>query len=311
MTNFPIIVHSKFIYVKLQALIWRGDGLRSPQILHPSTGKMLKAIHELEPDKPLIINSINVISVEHYSLSWFEEIKTCQILFFNASAIQDDLKKWITDNNTKTEFGGTFTSNDSLIEFIELGLSEEEDEIQKIIEKSFIHNPGKEMKRLSSTPIKSNGIYNAREIIRKPNAFSFLTVQMALGLQGLISECKASRPRIIALSIRSSAFAAAVSLLTESKIELIDHIGPNFKMLEGTKFNFKDPKDDYFILADYVLGGTELKSANAIASYSGCSIKGAIAIGTLLKPEEYNLPFKLIALSSRQLNEIGDAKYSL
>jgi hypothetical protein len=111
---------------------------------------------------------------------------------------------------------------------------------------------------------------------------------MAEKLVSIIENDKAKAMiRLLAVSLRGSPLAGAIGLLESKKIEIVDHMGPELKILEEYTLRSTEEKTQYVFISDLILGGTELKIAQTYAVARGCILKHALAIGTLLKPEEY------------------------
>ena len=92
--------------------------------------------------------------------------------------------------------------------------------------------------------------------------------------------------------------AAAVGILTERQkaIDIGDHMGPKYRILEEPSLRSNLIEEDYIFIGDFVVGGTELRIAQTYARSKGSVIKHAVLIGCMLDSEEYNMDFDISCL---------------
>jgi hypothetical protein len=167
-------------------------------------------------------------------------------------------------------------------------------------------------RRLASTPILASGILNARLLISDPARFIWISLSMAQKLDQLYQDQRPRDPCLLAVSLRGSALAAAIKILAVDDIPLVvvDHMGPKHKILEEHSLGVSTHRFNYILVADFVVGGTEMKIAQAYANLRGCTLIHTIAIGCLLHPQDYASPAGITTLV--QIRECcPEARFSL
>jgi len=327
----PIIettITSDFEYLRLQFLIWRCNGLQSPSKLQANAGQLLADIIANENDIPLIINCSKVTSIGNYSLeSVVQKIKETKriVYFLYSSGIGEDLRKELIGFNTlavdsysKTYFVGfdkgenSHLETDSIItnaskDIIEVCKAATDNEIKKVkvyLSKCF-KNDGY-FSRLKSTPILTNGVFNARKIISKPNSFMQTCLLLNEKASYVINNSKPLKARILSVSLRASAFAGIIGQLNKMDVEIVDHMGPKYKLLENSKLSFDEQDFEYLFIGDFLIGGTEMKIANTYAHFKGSIIKDAIFLASLFDPKAYASEINITTLISESLTIIND-----
>lgn len=329
MENITTIT-SDFEYVRLQLLIWRKNGLQFPTKLQADAGDALESIIGNGNEVPLIINCSKVNSISNYSLEPVaEKVKESnrEVLFIYCSQIGEELRKWFPNFNSiaidtyaKTYFRSQ--DNDEEKESIlfnvegdakELSIEATDDELKRIkqsVSKSFDEED--ECIRLKSTPILTNGVFNARNIISKPNLFMCTCLLLNEKVSLALNDSKPINARLLAVSLRASAFAGVIGQLNNIYVEIIDHMGPKYKLLENSKLSFEEQGFEYFFIGDFLIGGTEMKIANTYAHFKASKIVDSIFIAALLPPTEYSSEINIQLLFEEALNVINtSAEYKL
>ena len=324
-SNIETTVTSDFEYIRLQYLIWRCNGLQSPNKVQANAGKALADIIGNGKKVPLIINCSQVTSLANYSFDPIcEKIKDSKrtVCFLYSSEIEMELGKYLRNSNldfdtksvelySKTYYKNNKEESDRIItnctdNAIGLCKNATDDEIKRVkshLSKCFIKKDGFE--RLKSTPILSNGAFNARKIISEPNAFMQTCLLLNEKISFIAENSRPKKPRIISVSLRASAFAGVIGQLNKMYVEIIDHIGPKYKLLENSKLSFDEQNFEYLFVGDFLIGGTEMKIANTYTHLKGSNIKDAIFLASLLPPQDYESDINIYTLIPENLNEIN------
>lgn len=193
-----------------------------------------------------------------------------------------------------------------VLECFESARSSHLDYIESLVKTAFHEFPDGPH-RLASTPLLAQGVFDARGLISARNRFAWTVAAIADELEDLMPQTRTVdlgevadpvtiRPLgVLAVSLRGSPFAAAAALLTGShqRLQVIDHVGPKHRILEEHRLGVLREPMDYILVSDFVVGGTELKIAEAYAQLRGGELVGAVAIGTALSVEEYGTSFQI------------------
>jgi hypothetical protein len=116
--------------------------------------------------------------------------------------------------------------------------------------------------------------------------------------------------KLLAVSLRGSPFASAVSLLINKSYDTIDHLGPRHKLFDFELLDNFKKGIRYIYVGDFIVGGTEVKIAKAYAELLGCELNFAIVLSSLLDPDVFKDSFNLITLT-RIKEIVPDADYQL
>jgi len=186
------IITSDFEYLRLQYLIWNCNGLQSPTKLQANAGNKLADIVSNGNEAPLIINCSKISSVSNYSLepvvSKIHETKR-EVFFLYSTGIGEELRKILPEFSSISIDSYCVTyfdkyDNDSINDKVDCIITNAssnvkdlckkatDDEIKRI--KTYLSKCFKKEDtffRLKSTPILTNGVFNARRIILNPTAF--------------------------------------------------------------------------------------------------------------------------------------------
>ena len=329
MNRIETIVTTDFEYLRLQYLIWRCNGLQFPNKLQANAGQVLADIIDNGNDMPLIINCSKVTSVANYSLETvIQKIHSSKrkVFFLYSSGIGEELRNLLKEFNSIAvkSYSNTYFENNNEAEteyivanstdnVIELCKSATDDEIKRVkgfLSKCFT-NEGKFF-RLKSTPILTNGVFNARKIISKPHMFMQTCLLLNEKASYVINNSKPFKFRIISVSLRASAFAGVIGQLNKIFVEIVDHMGPKYKLLENSKLSFDEQDFEYLFIGDFLIGGTEMKIANTYAHFKGSIIKDAIFLASLLDPKDYESDINISTLITDKLKEINtEVEYKL
>lgn len=308
----PIAVlnHQDFVYCRMKALIWAANGTFLPTLVQRNAGEMLATLLSSEKDgKPLIVNCQGVLNVDDHSVGPLNEalkLAHRQLVFTNAKPIEPLLTRYIEsprsshskDGDCTIQFGHNAINLEGLEKLLSGVAPLERSEVSRLVKESF--KPFEDgPQRLTSTPILATGVFNARRLISNPQSFIWICLLLSERLEGLLQKQLLDPPdavRLLAVSLRGSPFAAALGALNSLPIEIVDHLGPKHRILEEYTLRRRDSRLTYIYVGDFVIGGSELRVAEAYANATGCSLKHALVIGTLLPPTAYSLGDKLAAL---------------
>lgn len=169
----------------------------------------------------------------------------------------------------------------------------EQQYIEQLVTESFVKHPNGPQ-RLSSTPLLTNGVFNAASIISDPSAFMWVSIKLAEEVNRILDTERFYRYlnaipnlRLLAVSLRASPFAVAVGLLTAKKVEIVDHMGPMRKIIEEHDTLQLARCRTYIYIGDFVVGGTEIRVAQTYAQGRSSTVNQAVVIGSVLHPQEY------------------------
>jgi hypothetical protein len=328
-----ILSESDFIYIRLKALIWKNNGLKSPATVYFSSVESIKEIYEkIEPRKPLIISCKGVVDGGDRSFENFfaDIVKPSKrpIIFIHTFPLIDLLLSSIRSVGAKAPnseqipeeniFKVNCTEPISILKNINSVIEE--------VEKKFIHDtfkgcykPDKSGQlRLLSTVVKAKGEFDACKIISEPHLFIWICLILADALDTFIKneiEDKERNPnspelRLLVVSLRGSPFASAVSMLINKRYDTIDHLGPRHKLFDLELLDNFKKGIRYFYIGDFIVGGTEVKIAKAYAEILGCELNHAIVLSSWLNPDVFKDNFNLISLT-RIKEIVPDADYQL
>ncbi len=325
-----LVLHEgNYVYIRFKALIWMNNCLLEHKTILQSSVKLLELIYEkVEQSKPLVVSLKDVIEAERALEPFFSEIVNKikrPIIFIHTESFGDKLMD--TLQRLPPEHRPRFENDDNPYIF-KVYCSKNEDEVVRNLiskvteaEHKFLENAikgchKKVTHRLISTVILTNVEFDASKIISKPSCFIWICLFIADKVKEFIEKLKGenynpnSPPiKLLAVSLRGSPFASAVSLLTDIGYDTIDHLGPKHKLFDVEVFeNFKKGIQ-YIYIGDFVIGGTEIKIAKAYAELLGCELDHAVVLSSLLPPSIFK-DFTLIPLTL--IKEIvTDAEYQI
>lgn len=321
MRRLPVLRHDQFIFTRLKALAWVGNQSTLPTLLQADGGRILSYIAEHdEPEKPLILDCRGVVEIDDHALETTRaalQKHSRTLVLINADQLDARLKRDLGDFNVRFGFSSTqlaVVGDDGSIDrevasrLIEQVAIIERNYVRECVAGCYRKFP-RGMERMASTPLLASGVFDARLLISESNKFVWTAMLMADKLEEYLDGVlqtptpgTTAQPlkqfRLLAVSLRGSPFAAAVGLLTSRhrSVEIVDHMGPKYKILEEPSLRATLVEDDYIYVGDFVIGGTELRIAQAYARSKGSQLKHAIVVGKVLETADYNLDFDISAL---------------
>jgi hypothetical protein len=329
-----IVIHKgDYAYIRFKALIWHSNCLIKHQTILQSSIKLLEEIYlNIFPEIPLVVSFKGVVDTERPLENFFSEVvsvKKRPLIFVHNESFSDNIIQSITritENSRRPKYESDPTELDVLK--ISCGPSEEKIikglikkiEIAEIefLKKAIFNCHKRVNKRLVSTIVSANVEFDAAKIISEPHVFTWICLFMADKISELIRDAfhgeaynpNSSNIKLLAVSLRASPFASAVSYLVNKGYDTIDHLGPRHKLFDVEVFeNFKKGTQ-YIYVGDFVIGGTEIKIAKAYAELLGCELNHAVVLGSSLSPDVFKESFSLTTLT--RINDIvPDAEYKL
>lgn len=332
MINKLLIHKGDYVYIRFKALIWHSNCLIKNTTVLQSSIKLLEEIYKnCFPTLPLIVSFRGVIDTERPLENFFSEtvyaIKR-PIIFIHNESFDENIVQSILriDLSKRPQYGSDQEEKD----VIKVCCTTKEDSIVKglinkieIAEQDFLKSAilscHKSInQRLLSTVVSANVEFDAAKIISEPALFVWVCLFMADKISSFIKDKMlgdnlnndSSNIKLLAVSLRSSPFASAVSFLINRGYDTIDHLGPKHKLFDIELLeNFKRGIQ-YIYIGDFAVGGTEIKIAQAYAELLGCELNYAVVLSSLLDPEVFKENFTLIPLT--RINDIvPSAEYKL
>ena len=319
------LTFTDFVYVRLTAVIWVKNGLSSISNLSKDSGDLLREIYaQTEIDKPIILDFKGVTDIiDHSWDSFFLEIEKTKraVVFLNSSPIDAQISNSHKEFCSKSSYSlihgcihiandHGFIVNQDLLESIKSKLLEN---ISKFINSSFCLHEHNEMKLLPSTPFYANGEYSATRIIADSNSFIWTCIFLADFIENIIEiqtigSDKKFPIMLLSVSLRSSPFAGAISLILNYPLQTIEYLGPK-RNTTYPNSNVKGGQFEYLYVGDFSFAGTEIRITKIYASLTNSKLVHAFVLGSLM-PSEAFTDFQLHALTDlRKINTT--AKYLL
>jgi hypothetical protein len=314
--NFNLFLeHENFVYTRLQAIIWKYNGLGFPHVIEKNSGKFLaESLVNYRTDYPLVINCKGVRNIDDHALddlvTDLKVKKRCLILVnvkklieFKQSGLDDILKNAKIEYRYDPEGDHLIVGKEEKIDVNDIINSAEvmmNKKTKKVVESCFVEYPSSvEPKRLSSTPITANGEFDSRKIIFNPEYFIWINILLSDILERVLESSSSTNPfRLLSVSLRGSPFAAALSALLGITFDSIDHLGPKHKLFDVDFIDQYIKGINYIYVGDFTIGGTEIKIAQTYAQILGCKLHHALVIGSYLSNEAFKDNFELKFLVS-------------
>ena len=322
MRNFPLHQNHSFGFTRLKGITWANQGLGENKLLivQRAAGDALASmVKGCAGNSPLIVDSRDIQRVEDDALGTLAAIlkgKGHQIFFTGASTIfRNDLDRMLGpitqfnlgEQGTLIVCGESTVSQESAVKLVDDAKRFANGEVHRFVADCLHKHRDGKLHRMESTLLKSNGIFDAREIIKDPARFTWVSLALADRLDALVAT-RSFPPttRLLAVSLRGSPFAAAASLLSNAqmKVEIVDHMGPKHRILEEHDLGKRHQSPEYVYVGDFIVGGTELKIARTYADTRGSVIRHALVVGSLLPADEYRASSGIEVNSLATLGEV-------
>lgn len=317
--------HPDIIYTRLLAITWHANILAPSTFTLAGGDKLHQCILADTSSKPVILNCVGISAIEDYALdairSYLATKSRC-ITFLVEGTNEDVIRKIEKELNdipiqreNRQKYQLLICGKPELVHSGEIELDNlaniigriEYEYVARQVNKSYEPYNPPQKKRLHSTPLIADGEFNARSIISNPKAFIWISLLLTDKFLEAVEQDRPKSNRLLAVSLRGSPFAAAIRVLAANycpTLEIIDHIGPRHELLEGHISRDNMCGEEYILVSDFVIGGTEIKVAKTYAIALGARLKSAIAIGAYLPGDKaYDTNVKL-----RSVVRLGDAK---
>ena len=312
-------VGSKYIFTRMQVLIWCSSGTTLLHSIEKKAGDLLaQLITDFFEDKTIVINFEGIANIDDHALDdMFNALSNIdrQLIIINGYhliSIIDRLKKdydiAITSNSSEDWISLGKENQVSLHEIEEERITLKVDFVKDSIKKTLIKFSSK--RRLHSTPILANGEYNSNLIISDIKKFMWICFFMADKIQELLDKHKLRNVKLLTASLRGAPFTAMIGLIKKLEFQTIDHFGPKHKVFDIEFLNRIEKGTNYIYIGDFCFGGTEIKIAKTYTEMKASKLCHALVLGNLIDPIYFKDEFELTSLQSLEgLNP--DAKFSL
>lgn len=302
-------------YICVSLIIWRINGLsRIQNIDKDASIKIVEILNDKLHDRlPFILDFKRVVSFTDGVLNELFKYITFnkqEIYFVNYKPILSSLLYLFSEfkgHNAKQKEEGNYliiyfndiptlnTNLSNLMIGINLSIDEE---IKRYVKATYTPNGIEEIKfvPLRSTPILATGKFDASKIIAQPDQFSWICIRLTDEVEKLISQNNLLNVNILSVSLRASPFASAISLMLRLPMKTIDHLGPIQKVWDMRPFSkFEKIENNNIFIADFIVGGTELKLAHLFSKYCHSNLQYAVSLGHVI-PTDHFIDYKVISL---------------
>ena len=322
MENYNInnLVHvgTNYVLTRMQNIVWVTRGLGLSYMIEKDGGDMLaKIVQEVNPEKPLVVNFCRINEIDDHALDSFFD----SVLATNRTVIILEGNHLFAKIETLKKGKSIPTTNDPGNRIIKIGTETNIDfdaiERERIeLMKNFVTTSVKncfekfpEERRMSSTPILTNGEFNSNRLIYDVKTFMWLTTFMADELQKIINNCQKPQIKLLCASLRGAPFAASLAMLLKVPVDTIDHLGPKHKVFDKKFLSRLEKGTNYIFIGDFSIGGTEIKIAKTYTEFKSCNLNHALVIGNYIDSSHFKSDFELSALLD--LKALGIATYKI
>jgi len=314
LAHLALLEGSGFSYARVMGLVWASPyGLLFPTKINAEAGGLLaELVTQQRKGKPLVLNCHGLSAIDNHAVSSLRDALStpgAEVLFTDASGLETSLETMLgrsaasfplpvgdmtqssvvrrEGNERILVYGGGPTDQSAVQELTRQAHDLEREEVNRLVRQCYRRVD----RRMHSTPLKASGIFNARSLISDPRSFMWVSLLLGDLLEQALKKRQLRRYRVLAVSLRGSPFAASVALIHARRrfeVEIIDHLGPKHKILEEYTLRKEPQCPDYVYVADFIVGGTELKIASTYAHTKGARVAHALAIGSALEPDAYS-----------------------
>ena len=310
---------TSFVFTRMQVLVWIANGTACLGLIEKDAGKLLsKMLLEFEIDKPLVVSFKNIVNIDDHAL---DDVFDClnsnqrQLVIldgYHLVEIIHRLKKGSQANiDTKSESNIIAVGKN-----LPINLEDIESE-RKLAKNNFLKNTVKdtfrkfeEEKRLSSTPIITNGEFDSNRILSNPKYFIWITAFLSDALRELLDRTTLKKVKLLSASLRGAPFASMLGMLHNLEYETIDHFGPKHKVFEFDFIKKIEKGTSYIYVGDFCFAGTEIKIAKTYTELKSSKLEHALVIGNLIEAAVFKDDFELVSLTNLNDLESG-ATYKL
>lgn len=165
----------------------------------------------------------------------------------------------------------------------------------------------KPWRRLPSTPLLASGFFDSRLILRDSNSYAWTCVAMSDLLAGYLEKAVDAttpsplrRTALLAVSPRAGTLAAGIAMLLGETylrtLTMVAATGPLKTIREPVMFRDRADHTSFIFITDFIVGGSELRSAEILAQLYGGRVVAAVSMATALSPDEYGSESNILSL---------------
>lgn len=302
---------TSFVFTRMQVLIWVSNGTSCLDLIEKDAGKLLsKMLKEFDSDKPLVVSFKGIVNIDDHALDDvfnFLDSNSRQLIILDGFHLVEIIYKLKKESKANVD---TMSENNIITIGKKISISIEDlDSERKVAKKNFIKSTVKDTfrkfekeKRLSSTPIITNGEFDSNRIISNPKNFIWITAFLSDALRDLLDKTKLKKVKLLSASLRGAPFASMLGMLHNLEFETIDHFGPKHKVFEFDFIKKIEKGTSYIYVGDFCFAGTEIKIAKTYTELKSSRLEHALVIGNLIEPNVFEDDFELISLIN--LNEL-------
>jgi hypothetical protein len=298
--------------VSLRQFIWRKAGIEASNVAEPEILREFLTIHTHHSNRITLIDCADVDARKpSLDVNAFTTIPDSPLIFYSLSFDLKRLLLHLVGNVNAVEI-----SNDILLFGKSSGINKitAEEIRQEIDPRTRIHDviadafvpfpPGGPTRLPDSTPITASGIFNSRYIISSPENFSFITLALASKVRSYLNSGDANEALnsqgsndfiFLSTTLRGAPFALALSQLFNSEAQII---ASKRTVADPWQAAISSSKEGavYLFVADFIIGGGELRVAEAYASLRRSSVVAAFVLGSLFSEETYRCGARIFSL---------------
>ena len=331
---------NEVIYLRLQSHIWPWSAQENYDAVTSEVSSSLVSIIERSgvANKPVVINCNRVHRLLSHSLKPLRkaiEDSSSSVAFYcveggfgsNGEEMShhsslakelelqlaglDSVHRW-NDNPSFAVFGSSAEKMANVVRAFLSGTSEmngfEDETIQRSVTNCY--QPFPAPTRLSSTPILASGVFKASRIVGNPKDLAMVTMRLADRLEAIFgAELVGSEIRLLACSPHGASLAFCLLPFARQfgvdGIDIIDRLGPTHCYVE--EYTTRPPVPDvddfsYVLVADFVIGGSEIRAALAHAHERKRKVSHVLCLGSILPASEFR---NCTLVSLVDLNKLG------
>jgi len=321
------------IYTRALLFTWESDS--NPSSFSETNGQFFVSqfnrFIECSSSETVVINCNHISDIDDHALNAINELvreSKLNFIFYSSDSTHafceyleahfenSDLN---TDSRTLNSCNRFFKieQNQSINNVCLTKIKEEAEKIEKkavtkLIASSYVKTD--DDFKLSSTPLKATGHFNANMINSQPSSFRWIVSIMSEVIQQEVTKSQFMSYTIVASSLRGVTIAASVRevlhYVSNVGFHIFDHFGPkhDLKKLPISR-TFKE-KEQCIYVGDFLIGGTEVKLTQTYCSSLGGELSKAFVLGKYTKSNK--LGHNIAIQSIVQLSDcITDLKYEL
>ena len=318
-----------------RALLFTWELMSNPTSFLETNGqffiKKLEKFLDITNSPLAVINCNHIIDIDDHALKAIHDFaieKKVNLIFYSSdnnhlfcNSLQEyfDNKEANTEIRSISDIGkfflikqGSSLNNECLTTLKSRVESIENRELIKLIGSSYVK--AEDNFRLTSTPLKASGHFNANVINSDPSSFRWVISLMAEKIQHEISKVRYEDYTIVASSMRGAAIAASVREVLQYRdninFQLLDHFGPKHDLRNSPFKLGMSEKEKCIYVGDFFIGGTEVKLSQTYCRGLGGELLKVFVLGKYTN--NTNLGNSIQVNSLVQLSDcVDELKYEL